>query len=103
MTPKLPRNWKGPYVVIKQINDVYRIQLGPRTKPRVVHRNRLWKYSGLSPPTWLKTMAEQGTRTETDRSIESETSCSTTVQARRKLETVMEADLTSSAITMQQG
>ena len=79
MTPKLSHNWKGPYVVIKRINDVvYRIQLGPRTKPRVVHRNRLWKYSGQSPPTWLKTMAEQVTPTETDRSIEGEASCSTT-------------------------
>ena len=46
VTPKLARNWKGSYTVVKRINDVvYRIQLGPKTKPRVVHRNRLWKYS----------------------------------------------------------
>ena len=78
-TPKLSRNWKGPYVVIKWINDViYRIQLGPRTKPRIVHRKRLWKYSGQSPPTWLKTTAKQATLTETDHSIEGEVSCSTT-------------------------
>ena len=25
-----------------------------RTKPRIVHCNRLWKYNGQSPPTWLK-------------------------------------------------
>ena len=56
VTPKLMRNWKGPYTVVKRINDVvYRIQLGPRTKPKVVHRNRLWEYSGESPPTWLQT------------------------------------------------
>ena len=54
VTPKLMRPWQGPYVVIKRINDVvYRVQLGPKTKPKVVHRNRLWKYSGSAPPTWL--------------------------------------------------
>ena len=48
------RNWQGPYVVTKCINDlVYRIQLGPKTKPKVVHWNRLWHYSGHNPPTWL--------------------------------------------------
>ena len=36
-----------------KINDlVYRIQLGPRAKPKVVHRNRLWRYSGMNVPTW---------------------------------------------------
>ena len=55
ITPKLMRPWQGPYVVTKRINDlVYRIQLGPRTKPRVVHRNRLWKYSGHNPPSWFQ-------------------------------------------------
>ena len=49
---KLSRNWKCPYVVIKQINnDVFRIQLGPRTKPRVMglkHPSKIWHYSQLS-------------------------------------------------------
>ena len=54
MSPKLFRNWEGPYTVVKPINDlVYRIQLGPRTKPKVLHCNRLWCYSGDSPPKWL--------------------------------------------------
>ena len=40
--------------VVKPINDlVYRIQLGPRTKPKVVHWNRLWRYNGDNPPKWL--------------------------------------------------
>ena len=53
LSPKLQRPWEGPYVIIKKINDlVYRIQLGPRSKAKVVHRNRLWKYSGASPPMW---------------------------------------------------
>ena len=55
ISPKLSRPWQGPYVVTKKINDlVYRIQLGPGVKPKVVHRNRLWKYSGRNPPTWYK-------------------------------------------------
>lgn len=55
LSPKLSRSWEGPYTVTKRINDVvYRIQLGPRTKPKVVHRNRLWKYSGSAVPTWFQ-------------------------------------------------
>ena len=53
LTPKMQRPWQSPYVITKQINDlVYRIQLGPRAKPKVVHRNRLWCYSGMNVPTW---------------------------------------------------
>ena len=53
LTQKMQRPWQGPYVITKQINDlVYRIQLGPRAKPKVVHRNRLWRYSGMNVPTW---------------------------------------------------
>ena len=44
-TPKLMRPWEGPYTITKAINDlVYRIQLTSRSKPKVVHRNRLWEY-----------------------------------------------------------
>ena len=60
LTPKLMRPWEGPYVVTKAINDlVYRVQLTPRGKPRVVHRNRLWEYSGLDPPTWFKPNSQE--------------------------------------------
>jgi len=54
ISPKLMRPWKGPFTVTKRLNDlVYRIQLGPRTKPKVVHHNRLWKYRGKDHPRWL--------------------------------------------------
>ncbi|POS82547.1 hypothetical protein EPUL_004988, partial [Erysiphe pulchra] len=44
-SPKLQKDWEGPYKVIKRINDVvYRIQRLPRGKKRVVHVNRLAKY-----------------------------------------------------------
>ena len=46
-SPKLQRDWEGPYRVVKKINDVvYRIQKGPRLKMKVVHSNRLAKYNG---------------------------------------------------------
>ena len=55
VNPKMQRPWQGPYIVTKKINDlVYRIQLGPKQKPKVVHRNRLWKYSGSNAPDWYK-------------------------------------------------
>ena len=57
VSPKLSRNWEGPYTVMKPIND--RIQPGPRTKPKVVHWNRLWRYSGDNPPKWLEQTSAQ--------------------------------------------
>ncbi|KAJ8959664.1 hypothetical protein NQ318_021852 [Aromia moschata] len=53
-SPKLQSNWEGPYTIIKKINDlVYRIQLSPRSKPKVVHLERLAKYTGHDPPRWF--------------------------------------------------
>ena len=41
-------------MVIKRINDVvFCVQLSLRNKPKVVHCNRLWRYSGASPLDWL--------------------------------------------------
>ena len=53
-TPKLQRPWEGPYLVTSCIDDlVYRIQKGPRSKPMVVHVDRLKKYQGNSFDNWL--------------------------------------------------
>ena len=61
LSTKLQRLWQGPYVITKQINDlVYRVQLGPNLKPKVVHRNRLWRYTGENAPTWFE--KEQNTQ-----------------------------------------
>ncbi|KAJ8946819.1 hypothetical protein NQ318_002098 [Aromia moschata] len=47
-------NWEGPYTIIRKINDlVYRIQLSPRSKPKVVHLERLARYTGHNPPDWF--------------------------------------------------
>ncbi|KAJ8953762.1 hypothetical protein NQ318_015418 [Aromia moschata] len=53
-SPKLQSNWEGPYTIIRKINDlVYRIQLSPRSKPKVVHLERLARYTGHNPPDWF--------------------------------------------------
>ncbi|UYV77490.1 K02A2.6-like [Cordylochernes scorpioides] len=42
LSPKLQYQWEGPYKIIKCLNDViYRIQKTPKSKPKVVHYNRL--------------------------------------------------------------
>ena len=55
LCPKLQSNWEGPYVVTHKLNDViYRIQKGPKTKPKVVHQDRLKPYLGENIPDWLE-------------------------------------------------
>jgi hypothetical protein len=45
--PKFQRPWIGPITIIDRINDVlYRIKIGPKSKPRVVHHNKLKPYRG---------------------------------------------------------
>ncbi|VDI75512.1 Hypothetical predicted protein [Mytilus galloprovincialis] len=54
LCPKLQNNWEGPYIVVNKLNDViYRIQKGPKTKPKVVHQDRLKPYLGENVPIWL--------------------------------------------------
>ncbi|KAJ8942551.1 hypothetical protein NQ318_021953 [Aromia moschata] len=55
-SPKLQSNWEGPYTIIKKINDlVCRIQLSPRSKPKVVHLERLTVevHRSTHPPKWF--------------------------------------------------
>ena len=46
ISPKLGRPWEGPYLVTRKWNDVYSIQRSPKSKQKIVHRNRLWLYRG---------------------------------------------------------
>ncbi|XP_064475697.1 uncharacterized protein LOC135389591 [Ornithodoros turicata] len=49
LSPKLQRPWHGPYVIMKRLNDVvYRIKLPGRSRPLVVHADRLAPYRGAS-------------------------------------------------------
>ena len=53
-SPKLSRNWDGPYVVTDPVNEiVVRIRKSPQAKPKVVHVNRLKPYNGDDSFNWL--------------------------------------------------
>lgn len=44
-SPKLSCDWKGLCLVLKRINELlYRVRKSANAKPRVVHRNRSWRY-----------------------------------------------------------
>ncbi|KAK3893578.1 hypothetical protein Pcinc_002643 [Petrolisthes cinctipes] len=46
-SPKLQSPWVGPYTALDRLLDItYRIQGGRKSRPRVVHVNRLWQYHG---------------------------------------------------------
>ena len=76
-SPKLVRPWEGPYIVMKRINDlVYRIRRNPLGKPKVVHRNRLWKYQGSQSELWpdnnvTSTYEDEGEEPENDDELNS--------------------------------
>ena len=45
LSPKLTCDWEGPCVIVKQINELlYRVRKSNRDKPRLIHRNRLWRF-----------------------------------------------------------
>ena len=51
---KLQRYWTGPFAVVDRLSDtIYRIQKSKAAKPKVVHRNRLNKYTGDLKCAWL--------------------------------------------------
>ena len=52
--PKLQRPWKGPMIVVECLNEVlFRIQTGPKSKPQVVHHDKLKPYLGEDKPEWF--------------------------------------------------
>ena len=59
-SPKLQNDvYEGPFLVVKRLDDLtYRIQKGPKAKPKVVHHNRLKPYEGENVPNWLKAESE---------------------------------------------
>lgn len=62
ISPKLSRPWKGPYLVIEQLNNVvYRIQQSSRSKPPVVQCNRLWPSTGTQGKSRIHTDASVNT------------------------------------------
>ena len=59
ISPKLQRSWAGPFYVLDVLSDVtYRIQETPKSKPKVVHFNRLKAYVGADMPDWVQRKTE---------------------------------------------
>ncbi|VDI18693.1 Hypothetical predicted protein [Mytilus galloprovincialis] len=53
LSRKLQNDWCGPFVITHKLNDViYRVQETPRSKPKVVHHDKLKMYTGSKAPTW---------------------------------------------------
>ena len=51
LNTNLQRPWKGPFKVIEKISDIlYAVQQSPRHKTRIVHHDKLKKYSGRNLP-----------------------------------------------------
>ena len=54
LSPKLQRNWDGPYFIIDVLSDVtYKIQKNRNTRVQVVHHDRLKPYLG-DVDNWVK-------------------------------------------------
>ena len=53
LSHKLRNHWKGPFHKVKKISDVtYRIQESQKSKPKVVHSDRLKPYLGENKQNW---------------------------------------------------
>lgn len=62
--PKLQFKWEGPFLITTRLSDVvYRIQRSPKSKPRVIHFERLKPYQGCELTSWL-TNASSGQETD---------------------------------------
>ena len=58
MCPKLSSDWEGPFTIINRLSDViYRIKGERRSKPKVVHFNRLWRMHKAATFTWSQSPA----------------------------------------------
>ena len=54
LSRKLQGEWIGPFIVTHKLNDViYRIQLSQKSKPKVVHHDKLKIYTGENVPSWF--------------------------------------------------
>ena len=64
---------RGPYRIIKQINDVnYIVKRLPKAKPEIVHIDRLSRYHGAVPPLWKNTVAMEKLALKKDQTLSEE-------------------------------
>ena len=77
-SPKLSRNWDGPYVVVKQINYVVvQIKRSSQAKPKVVHVNRLKPYASEESFAWFLNHKDVDEKTGSNASIKEKTESKT--------------------------
>ncbi|GBM01883.1 hypothetical protein AVEN_219001-1 [Araneus ventricosus] len=56
---KTKDNREGPYTVVKKLKDVvYRVQMSPNTKPKLIHINRLAPYRATDHSSMLRDCRE---------------------------------------------
>jgi hypothetical protein len=52
---KLINKWKGPYLVTKVLDDIICfVKRSQSMKPKAYHIDRLWPYSGVNIPKWIR-------------------------------------------------
>ena len=61
LSPKLQKPWQIPCVIVKRMISSTKFNLGPWSRPRVVHFNRLWKHQRGNRPCWLITTGSNPT------------------------------------------
>ena len=48
-----PNIWEGPFQIIQRISDLlYKVQLGRKSKTKIIHHDRLKPYTGNRIPDW---------------------------------------------------
>lgn len=51
---KLTLKWKGPYIIVRRIDDVtYLVKRSKKTPAKAYHIDRLLPYRGRNPPSWF--------------------------------------------------
>ena len=64
MSPKLQRNWDGPYLIVDVLSYlIYKIQKSTLSKSQVVHHDRLKPYYG-EVDNWVEKQNDENQRTE---------------------------------------
>ena len=68
-SPKLKAHvWRGPYLVIRRINDLlYEIKMSQKKATKVLHYERLKPYAGTNIPDWLYALREKVTSGQIER------------------------------------
>ncbi len=52
--------WKGPLVIVRKISDLlFEVRGPPKTKPKVLHHDRLKPYLSEDRPPWIQTLRDK--------------------------------------------